>query len=188
MDAVAAADGDGVLEFEGAPLERGQEQVDIGDQQVGGAGKLHGQARIEHIRRRHALVHEARFGAHDLGQMGEERDHVVLHFALDRVDARHIECGATALFPDGARGLFRDHAQFGQRVGGMGLDLEPDAEFRFRRPDRRHFGPGVALDHGSERFRFEVENISNLSSPAERCDSSARGRGPRSSINTRPRD
>ena len=36
---------------------------------------------------------------------------------------------------------------FGHRVGGMRLDLEPDAVFRFRRPDRRHGLSGVTGNH-----------------------------------------
>ena len=92
MDAVAAPDGDGVLEFEGALLQRRQQQIDIGNQHIGRALQLHRQARIQHIRRRHALMHEARFRPHDLGKMGEERDDIVLHFALDGVDALDIEC------------------------------------------------------------------------------------------------
>ena len=39
-------------------------------------------------------------------------------------------------------------AELGQRVGRVRLDLEPDAEARLRVPDRGHFGPGVAWDHG----------------------------------------
>ena len=35
----------------------------------------------------------------------------------------------------------------GQCVAGMGLDLEPDAELRFRRPDGNHVGTGIARDH-----------------------------------------
>ena len=36
-------------------------------------------------------MHEARFGADDLGEMRQERDHVVLGLALDLVDARDVE-------------------------------------------------------------------------------------------------
>ncbi len=37
--------------------------------------------------------------------------------------------------------------ELGHGVGGVRLDLEPDAKARLRRPDRRHFGTGVAWDH-----------------------------------------
>jgi hypothetical protein len=73
-------------------------------------------------------MHEAGFIADDLGQMGQEGDDVVLGFALDLVDALDIEGRAPPRVPDVFGGLLGDHAQFGQRVAGMGLDLEPDAE------------------------------------------------------------
>jgi hypothetical protein len=80
--------------------------------------------------------------------MGQEGDDVMLDLALDLVDPRHIELGVLALFPDLFRRVLRHHAQFGQRVGGMRLDLEPDAEFGLGRPDRNHLFAGIAGDHG----------------------------------------
>ena len=47
-----------------------------------------------------------------------------------------------------AAASFGHHAELGQRVGGMRLDLEPDAEAVLRRPDRGHLGAGIAGDHG----------------------------------------
>ena len=41
MNAVAAADADGVLVLVGAPLHRREQPVDIGQQDVGGAHQLH---------------------------------------------------------------------------------------------------------------------------------------------------
>ena len=92
-------------------------------------------------------MHEARLGSHDLGEMSQEGDHVVLGCALDRVDAVHIEDGVAALLPDGARGLLGDDPEFGHGVGRMRLDLEPDAEAGLRVPDRGHLGAGIAGDH-----------------------------------------
>ena len=103
MDAVAAADGRRHLVLEGAALERGEQRVDIGDQQVGGALELDGEAGVEHVGRGHALVDEARFGADDLGEMGEEGDDVVLHLALDLVDPLDVEGRLRALLPDQSR-------------------------------------------------------------------------------------
>ena len=100
MDAVGAADGRRHLVLEGAALERGEQRVDVGDQDVGGAHELHVEAGVEHVRRGHALVHEARLRPDDLGEMGEEGDDVVLDLALDRVDARDVERGVAALRPD----------------------------------------------------------------------------------------
>ena len=92
-------------------------------------------------------MHEARLGADDLGEMGQEGDDVVLGLALDLVDARDIEGGVLRLGPDRFRGVLRDHAEFGLRVRRMRLDLEPDPEARLRLPDRGHFRAGIAGDH-----------------------------------------
>lgn len=140
MDAVAASDGVGVLVLEGARPERGEQPVDIGDQDVGGAHELHVEAGVEHVGRRHALVHEAGVGPHVLGEVGEERDDVVLCHRLDLVDPRRVEDGFGAFIPDGARSLLRDGAGIRHGRGGMCLDLEPDPEARLGRPDRRHLG------------------------------------------------
>ena len=83
-----------------ALLQRGQQRVEIGEQEVGGAHELHVEAGVEHVGRGHALVHEARFGADDLGEVGQEGDDVVLDLALDLVDARDVELGVAALLPD----------------------------------------------------------------------------------------
>ena len=147
MDAVGAADGRRHLVLEGAPLQRRQHLVDVGEQQVGGAGQLHVEAGVEHVGRGHALVHEARLGTDDLGEMGQEGDDVVLGLALDLVDALDVEDGVLGLGPDRPGGLLRDHAELGQRVGRVRLDLEPDLEARLRLPDRGHFRAGVAGDH-----------------------------------------
>jgi hypothetical protein len=147
MDAVAAADADGVLVFEGAGLQRGQHPVQIGQQDVGGAHQLHVQRGVQHVRRGHALMDEARLvGADMFGQMGQEGDHVMLGHGLDLVDAGDVEFDVLGA-PDGFGIGLRDHAQLGLGVAGMGLDLEPDAEAGFGRPDGGHFGAGIARDH-----------------------------------------
>ena len=130
-----------------AALERGEELVGVGDQDVGGAHELHVEAGVEHVRRGHALVHEARLRADDLRQMRQEGDDVVLDLGLDGVDARDIEGRGLAFLPDLFRRLFRDLAEFGHGVGGMRFDLEPDAKARLGRPDRSHFGAAVARNH-----------------------------------------
>ena len=99
MDAVRAADGRRHLVLEGAALERGEQRVDVGDEDVGGAHELDVEAGVEHVRRGHALVHEARLRPDDLGEVGEEGDDVVLDLALDRVDARDVERGVACPCP-----------------------------------------------------------------------------------------
>ena len=45
-------------------------------------------------------MHEARFRTHNLGQMGQEGDHVMLNFALDLIDPCDVELCVSAFFPD----------------------------------------------------------------------------------------
>jgi hypothetical protein len=92
-------------------------------------------------------MHVARFRADDFGNMRQEGDDVVLDLGLDGVDAGDVELGGVAFGPDGLCGFLGDDAQFGHGVGGVRLDLEPDAELGFRRPDRNHRGTGITRDH-----------------------------------------
>jgi hypothetical protein len=146
MDAVRAADGRRVFVLKSAALESGEQGVHVRDQDIGGAHKLHVEAGVEHVRGGHAGMHEARFRSDDFRNMGEEGNDVVLDLRLDGVDARDIEGGVLALFPDRLGGFLRDDAEAGHGVGRMRLDLEPNAEARLRRPNRRHLGPGITRD------------------------------------------
>ena len=111
-----------------AALQRREQLVGIGDQDIGRARKLHVEAGVEHVGRGHALMHEARFRADDLRQMGQEGDDVVLDLGLDRVDARDIEGRGAPLSRMVFAASFGISAELGHRVGGVRLDLEPDAE------------------------------------------------------------
>src|SRR5690242_6430524 len=104
-------------------------------------------------------MHEARGRADIFGKVGEERDHVMLGLALDLIDAVDLPL---ALGPDLFRRLFRDHAQFGLRITGMGLDLEPDAEPVLRLPDLGHFGAGIAGNHQET----STESVRPVNEPA----------------------
>jgi hypothetical protein len=102
-----------------------------------------------HVRRRHALVDEPRLRPDDLGEVGQERDDVMLDLALDLVDPRNVEHGVLALGPQRGRGLLRHDAERGEGIGRVGLDLEPDPVARLRVPDRGHLRPSVAGDHAA---------------------------------------
>src|SRR6185295_17145415 len=93
-------------------------------------------------------MHEARIVADELGEVRQERDHIVLHFAFDLIDARGVELRLRALFPNLVRRRFRDDPELRHGVGGVRLDLEPDAVLRLRRPQRRHFRPCITRNHG----------------------------------------
>src|SRR5262249_14262859 len=86
-------------------------------------------------------------------EMCEEGDDVVLDLALDLVDPRNVECRLLALGPDRFRRTLGDEPELRHGVGGMRLDLEPDAKARLRRPDVGHGRPGVARDHQAARPR-----------------------------------
>ena len=94
-------------------------------------------------------MHEAGVGADDLCEMSEEGDDVVLDLGLDLIDPRDVELRVLALGPDGLCRVLRDHAEVRERVGGVGLDLEPDLETRLGVPDRGHLGAGIAGDHAA---------------------------------------
>ena len=79
------------LVLEGAALQGREDGVDVGQQNVGGAAELHGEAGIEHVGRGHALMDKARLRADVLGEVGQKGDDVVLRLALDLVDARDLE-------------------------------------------------------------------------------------------------
>ncbi len=144
---MAAADGDGVLVLEGALLQRRQKRIEVGEQYVARAGELHRETGVEHVGRGHALVDETRVRPDEFGEMGEKGDHVVLGDALDLVDALDVELRRAALLPDGLCRFLRDDADFGQRIAGMRLDLEPDTEAGLRRPDGDHIRARIAWDH-----------------------------------------
>jgi hypothetical protein len=92
-------------------------------------------------------VHEARFGADDLGQVRQEGDDIMPGLTLDLVDARDIECGVQALGPDDSGRVARDDAELGHGVGRMRFDLEPDAIAGFGAPYLSHDFAGVTRDH-----------------------------------------
>ena len=87
---------------------------------------------------------KARLGADMLGEVGEERDRLVMRLALDLGDARDLE---GALVAHRARRALRDHAERRLGLAGIGLDVELDAESVLGLPDRRHLRPAVARDH-----------------------------------------
>jgi hypothetical protein len=147
MDAVRTADGRREFIFARTPLQRRLERIDVGKEEIGSPHQLDIEAGIEHVGRGHALVHETCIRSDEFGEMGEKGDDVVLDLALDLVDARGVEFRRVAFFPDRLRRGLRDHAEFGHGVGGVRLDLEPNAKPRLRRPDRCHLRTGVARDH-----------------------------------------
>jgi len=144
VDAVAAGDRRRVFVLDGAAPQRRQQGVEVGDQDVGGAGQLHRQAGVEHVARGHALVDETPFRPDMLGDIGQEGDGLVMDLALDLTDALDLERPALAQCLRRASG---DDAERLLRLAGVDFDVELDAEIGFRLPDRRHLRTAVARDH-----------------------------------------
>ena len=148
MDAVRAADGRRELVLEGAALQRRLSSASTSASRRSAARvELHAEAGVEHVGGGQPQVNEARLRADDLGKVRQEGDDVVLDLALDGVDARHVETGVAALLPDLGRGFLGSQAELGHGVERMRLDLEPDAELRFGRPDVGHLRAAVARNH-----------------------------------------
>ena len=146
VNAMRAADRRRELVLARASLKRGVKRINVGDEEVGRVHELNIKTGIQHVGGRHALMHKPRRRSDNLGKMGKKRDNVVLNFALDLFDPRGIEFRRFAFCPDCLGGILRDHPELGHGVGGVGLDLEPDAKPRFRRPDRRHLRTRIARD------------------------------------------
>ena len=146
MDAVAAPDGRRHPVFFGACFDRRQQTVHGLQQDIRRLGELHREAGIEHVRRRHALMHEPGLVANMFGKVRQERDNVVLGFPLDLVDALDLESAAV---PDRLCRFLGNYAERRLGVAGVGLDLEPDPELVFRLPDGCHRGAGISWNsHG----------------------------------------
>ena len=116
-----------------------------GDQPIARANEEDREARVEHVAARHPAVKPARGSSDELLDVGEERDHVVLHRPLDRVDARGVD--RHALLANGRRGADRHERRRFHRVTRRELDLEPDRVARARRPELDHVRRAVARNH-----------------------------------------
>ena len=149
VDAVAAADCDCIFVLDRAAFQRFEQGVEVRKQNVRRPRELDRKAGVEHIRRGHALVHEARLGPDMLGHARQKGDNVVLHLALDLVDAGDVE---RAALTQGFRGSSRDLPELLHRLGGKSFDFQPDFVSAPVGPYRRHLRPGVARDHWGARY------------------------------------
>ena len=153
VDAVAAANAGRELEFVRAPLEDRQQRLDIRDQDIGALHHLHGVAGVAHIAAGEAEMKPPAGGVVDfLGDGGGETNHVVvqdlLQFPLAGHQAGQVGEPSLATVLDSGE-LARGHHLFlHERFAGQQLDLQPEFEFVFVRPDGPHFGAGITRNHG----------------------------------------
>src|SRR5262249_52798350 len=68
----------------------------------------------------------------------------MLNFALNLIDAGDVKAAA---LPHRVGCMFRDKPEFSHSLGGIGLDLEPDAKLRLGLPNASHLGTAIARDH-----------------------------------------
>src|SRR5579884_2233438 len=151
MDPVTASYGRRRLVFERAIFEDLQQVINVPDEQVARLFQLDRKGRVEHVRACHSLVKPPAFGPELLTRPGEEGNYVVLGYGFDAVDRLYVYLAqyvGVVSSPDGRGVLSRNHADLAHRLGGEHFDLPPDAVAVFCRPDGRHFGAGIAGNHG----------------------------------------
>jgi len=94
----------------------------------------------------------------------------MLNFALNLIDAGDVEAAA---LPHRVGCMFRDKPEFSHSLGGIGLDLEPDAKLRLGLPNASHLGTAIARDHSNvgafprEGDRFSGFNDLTLPTPLD---------------------
>src|SRR5262245_56472881 len=94
----------------------------------------------------------------------------MLNFALNLIDAGDVEAAA---LPHRVGCMFRDKPEFSHSLGGIGLDLEPDAKLRLGLPNASHLGTAIARDHSNvgafprEGDRFSGFNDLALPTPLD---------------------
>jgi hypothetical protein len=128
-----------------APGESGGQRLGPLDEEIGRVAKKDRERGIEDVTRCHPAMKPARVRSGELLDVGEKRDHVVLHRPLDLVDPGDVE--DELLRPEALRDSFRNQALGFHCFAGGELDLEPDREPAFGGPEGGELGRRVARDH-----------------------------------------
>ena len=126
---------------------------------------LQRQRRVEHVRRGQAVVEPAPLLAQLLRDRVDERSDVVVGARLDLGDA--LGARRHRPRPDRVDRLVRDDPDLRPPVERGQFDVEPPAQLRLVRPDRRHGRAGVARNHSSESSVRLGRSIAAIS-PAQR--------------------
>ena len=145
VNAVGAADHGRVFKFPGAPFQHGGKLFQIGGDNRRRLLDEQGLRSVDYIVRSQAVVKPAGVRADDFGHGGGEGDDIVANFRFDFGNPVQIEVSPLA---NGAGGILRHHAGFGQCFRGRDFDRQPGTEAILVAPDAAHVGAGVAWDQG----------------------------------------
>ena len=148
VDSVRAPDRDRVAMLLGPGDDRREGALDALQHEGSGLPDLQRQRSVQHVRRGQAVVEPAALLAQLLRDRVDERGDVVMRA---RLDLRH-PLGTRRYRPRPDRGdrLRRHDPRLGPPLERRQLDVEPPAQLRLVRPDRRHGRAGVARNHSSE--------------------------------------
>jgi hypothetical protein len=148
VDAVRAADRQGLTVLLSACHDGREGPVDPGENQRPGLADLERESGVEHVRRRQAVVKPAPLLPEALGDRVDEGGDVVVRPRFDLRNAlRRRNVGPLANRLDR---LARHDTGLRPAVQCSELDLQPARQPRLVRPDRRHGRAGVARNHSSE--------------------------------------
>lgn len=154
MDAVAAANAGRELVLICPPLDDGQKFFHVRHQQVGTLLHLHGVTGIADIAAGQAKMEPAAGVVIDLLRHGSgEGNHVMiqgfLQFALSLHQPGRIQLPGRTASLELREILAGNNAFLDQRLAGEELDIEPETELVFFRPNRPHFRARIARNHAA---------------------------------------
>jgi hypothetical protein len=128
----------------GARDEHLHQLIGVTQQQLAGGAELQGERRVDHVRRREAVVEEPALRPDRFDDLGDEGDDVVIGGPLELLDPRHVHRGPRL---DRGEGVLRNPPAAGLRPTDGELDAEHVLEAGRICPDRAHLGQRVAPDH-----------------------------------------
>jgi hypothetical protein len=124
------------------PAHDGNQGIEFAQQEIGGRGGLERETGVHHVRARQAHVDEAGIGANSFADGPEERDQVMIDFALDLLHPLEI----TRRGANERHCAVRDPPAPVPSLTGSLLHRQPGIEFVRLAPDFAHLRAGIALN------------------------------------------
>ena len=121
-----------------------EQPVRVAQEQLAGRAQLQRERGVDHVRRRQPEVQEPALRPDRLGDLGHERDDVVVGRPLELLDPRDVDLRPRL---DRRERVLRDPAAPRLRPADRELDAEHVLEPGLVGPDRAHLGQRVAADH-----------------------------------------